>query len=64
MFGLLVFVTLACDSTDGSAVAPQLTVSDILSNWECASHELKTAKLEITRTVYNLVFMEERVSSA
>ncbi len=48
------------DPTDLSPVTPEL--AEILDKWEAASRETKTVKLQFVRTVYNLVFEEERVA--
>lgn len=42
---------------DGSLTAEE--VSEVLTKWEAASREMKTAKLKFTRTIYNLVFQAE-----
>jgi hypothetical protein len=48
------------DPTDLSPVTEE--VAEILSQWEAASRDRKTVKLNLVRTCYNLVFQVERLA--
>ena len=46
------------DPTDLSAVTPEL--AEILKKWEAANSRMDTAKIEFSRTIYNLIFMNAK----
>ena len=54
------------ETTTPSAVVPELTeaaeLADILKNWQQASQYPRGTTFKVTRTVYNLLFSEERVA--